>query len=269
MSRYLKLSKRFIFGIVLCIACLSPFIIPDNVFAIGKYLTERAPEGKWFKTVRVEWTRDGKPTGIISEVHNVVEVEFDVESIEKFFGKPKSYFTDWKQFRELNDGQKSTLEGGFARRGGDGRYYFSDYYDAFADLGWDVGDYLHLPDFSLDLDEDGFAESPLYSAVNFYELALNYPQFRNNQLFEFGRSYKISDWSSYGFVFSLVDDIQFDPVWGYISPSPKPLSFPYFSIIADSEHETGIVSEPSTLLLLGSGLGGIIGFGRKRLFKKT
>jgi hypothetical protein len=33
--------------------------------------------------------------------------------------------------------------------------------------------------------------------------------------------------------------------------------------------EISVVPEPSTMLLLGSGLAGIIGFGRKRVFKKA
>ncbi len=52
-------------------------------------------------------------------------------------------------------------------------------------------------------------------------------------------------------------------VWGFSETSPITVVDIFLDVNAH------VIPEPSTLLLLGSGLTGIIGFGRKRLFRKA
>ena len=210
-------------------------------------LEERAPEGKWFETVEVTWTHDGDPIPITTKVGGVTSVIFDTNDEEAWRNLEKGYINDWKQYRKLNDGTESTVEGVFAKAGSP--YNFLGYEDAYSLLGLGEDDFIYLPDFSADIDGDNLADTHLYSAVNLYELALSHTQFINNQPFQFGQSYEASEFMAYGFVFSLTDNIQFDSSLGYVTATPLQSST---SIIADSEHITGI-PEPTTICLLGLG----------------
>jgi hypothetical protein len=144
--------------------------------------------GRFFVKVEVTWT-DAKhqPVGPKSTATGVTGVTFNTNDAEQVGNLPKGTIHDWKQYRKLDTGQESTLEGVFAKKGSP--FEILSYDEAYSLLGLRAGqDFLFLPDFSADLDNDGFAETHLFSAINLYNLTLNFPQFVNDQAFVFGHS---------------------------------------------------------------------------------
>ena len=81
----------------------------------------------------------------------------------------------------------------------------------------------------------------LFSPINLFNLALTASQSINNQPFAFGQSYTAAQFSQFGFVFSVVDNIHFDPELGYVSSTPYS-----GNIIANSTHITGANPFPRT-----------------------
>jgi hypothetical protein len=247
------MSRRHV-HISLLVAFVIFLLIPNSVLADGFTLAEVAPAGTLFTKVTVMWTNEKHEVVAtsIQEGFSFSSVTFKTDEVALQPGK--GTIRDWKETRTLNDGsQPSTLEGVFAK--GDSPLRILSYNEAYSILGLTFGDFLFLPNFNADLDNDGFAETQLFSAINMFDLALNFPQFVNNQPFNFGQSYLASEFMAFGFVFSLSDNVGFDVDTGYITSTP--LS-PSISIIPGSMHVTGAVPEPSTWLLLGSGMAALV-----------
>ncbi len=234
------------------IALTALTLLATSASAPAYFLNEIAPQGKSFDEVSVTWTHDGQVIQPPTRVFNVTGVLFNTHDEEDMRNLPRGYITDWKQYRKLNDGTESTLEGLFAAE--DKSLRILSYEDAYVRLGLAPDDALHLPDFSADLDEDGFPETALFSAINLYDLAASYSQFINNQPFDFGRSYLASEFLAFGFVFSLYDNIEFDASQGFVTETALP---PMTAIIADSTHVTWLPEPASALLCALLGLIGL------------
>lgn len=215
-------------------------------------LTETASSDDPFVSVVVEWSdSNGDPIGNKSTESNnlgFISVTFNTTDIEKNGMLRAGVIKDWKQTRTQRSGKTSTLEGKFAKRGSP--LEIISYEEAYSLLGLNASDMFFLPDFAADLDGDGVAETPLFSAINLFTDGL---RFLNHEDFSFGLPYLVTDFPE--MVFSLTDSLMFDPLdsgSGFKTTNPAPANL---RIIADAEHITGLaVPEPSPLLLLITGV---------------
>lgn len=123
--------------------------------------------------------------------------------------------------------------------------------NAYGYLGLSSSDKINVPDFAADLNGDGYAETPLYGAINVSNLVKNYSSlFVNNMPFVYdGSGYSTSDFTQYGYVFSVNDNITYTPGVGFQTPTP--LSGDEVIIITDIHQFT--TPEPSTVMLMGIG----------------
>ena len=127
--------------------------------------------------------------------------------------------------------------------------------NAYGFLGLSSTDNICIPDFSADLNGDGYAETHLYGAVDISNLVNNYSSlFVNNMPFVYYANYRASDFTRYGYVFSVNDNITYTPGVGFQTTTP--LLNDQIILITDI-HGISSTPEPSTVLLLGFGALGI------------
>ena len=253
-----SLWKRSFF--VSIAAFMGILVAPES--ALGYKLIERAPCSfiffcDKFVSVKVEWS-DASGATIRRSFKGGAEpfdrIDFDTEKIEdQPPGLTRGTIVDWKQTRVLESGKTSTLAGKFASRRSPLRIL--SYQTAYAELGLQSDDRFFLPDFAADLDGDGFAETPLFSAINLFT---DGSRFLNHEDFSFGVPYSVADFPE--LVFSLTDSIVFDPLAlvgsGFTTANPAPANL---RIVADAEHITGLsIPEPPAGLLLLGGVGALV-----------
>lgn len=123
-------------------------------------------------------------------------------------------------------------------------------------LGLSSTDSIYIPDFCADLNGDGYAETHLYGAVNISNLVKNYSSlFVNDMPFAYYTGYHAGDFTRYGYVFSVNDNITYAPGIGFQTTTP--LSSGEVILITDIHGVSNPTPEPSTCMLFGIGALGI------------
>jgi hypothetical protein len=180
---------------------------------------------------------------------------------------PGSGYTDVRQTITRDDLIKNTMSLAFFNTSNN----MVPLENAYSYLGLSTTDKINVPDFAADLNGDGYAETPLYGAINVSNLVQNYSSlFVNNMPFVYdGSGYRTSDFTQYGYVFSVNDNITYTPGVGFQTPTP--LSSTEVIIITDIHEFSGTGDpgepkpEPSTVLLLGVGALGMAYKNRRKV----